>query len=209
VNDVAPKRGRPRGSFLKKIAPPSIENADETLESISSSASADPTPVRPALRPKMKEEDPRSRAAKRAAEIRGNIGSMDDGVDNFFVDPSIVPPGWSYEWKRHTVAGAEDPSYAVSLARKGWEPVEPGRHPDMMPTNTKDQYITRKGMILMERPMELTEEARRVDERRARLQVRNKEAQLGEARPGEFGRNNKDHSLANIKRGWESIPVPE
>jgi hypothetical protein len=78
-----------------------------------------------------------------------------------------------------------------------------------MPANTKDQYITRKGMILMERPLELTDEARRIEERRARLQVRNKEAQLGEARPGEFGRNNKDAPLAKVKRGWEAMPIPE
>ena len=208
MNDAPVKRGRPRGSFLKN-APLSIEVADETLDNIAASASVEPASVRPSLRPQMKDNDPRARAAKRAAEVRGNIGSMDEGVDDCVIAPSEIPAGWSYEWKRHTVAGAEDPSYTVSLARKGWEPVDAGRHPHLMPANTKDQYITRKGMILMERPLELTEESRRIADRQARLQVRNKEAQLGESRPGEFSRNNKDSSLAKVKHGWEPMPVPQ
>jgi len=208
VNDMTSRRGRPRKSFLtRKDAVESFE-ADEVLDSLASNDAA-PPPSRPPMRPEMKAEDPRARAARRAAEIRGNIGSMDEGVDEFYIDPTDIPPGWSYEWKRHTVAGAEDPSYAVSLARKGWEPVPVDRLPHLMPASSKDQYVTRKGMILMERPAELTDEARNIEERRARLQVRNKEAQLGEARPGEFSRNNKDAPLAKVKKGWEAVPIPE
>lgn len=208
MNDMTSRRGRPRKSFLtRKDAVESFE-ADEVLDSLASNDAAQP-PSRPPMRPEMKAEDPRARAARRAAEIRGNIGSMDEGVDEFYIDPTDIPPGWSYEWKRHTVAGAEDPSYAVSLARKGWEPVPVDRLPHLMPASSKDQYVTRKGMILMERPAELTDEARNIEERRARLQVRNKEAQLGEARPGEFSRNNKDAPLAKVKKGWEAVPIPE
>ena len=40
--------------------------------------------ARPDPRPMMgKEEDPRERAARRAAEVRGHLGGMDDGVDEF------------------------------------------------------------------------------------------------------------------------------
>ena len=161
------------------------------------------------MRPEMKAEDPRARAARRAAEIRGNIGSMDEGVDEFYIDPTDIPPGWSYEWKRHTVAGAEDPSYAVSLARKGWEPVPVDRLPHLMPASSKDQYVTRKGMILMERPLEITEEAQRAERRRAQLQVRQKEEQLNAAPQGQFERNNKDAPLARVKKGYSPIAIPD
>jgi len=45
------------------------------------------------LRPEVREEDPRTRAARRAAEIRNHGNVDDDGVDEFFVDPAVIPPG--------------------------------------------------------------------------------------------------------------------
>ena len=58
-------------------------------------------PERPPMRPEMREDDPRSRAAARAAEIRQqHNGNMDEGTDEFYVPPNIVPEGWTYEWKR-------------------------------------------------------------------------------------------------------------
>lgn len=162
------------------------------------------------MREAVRGEDALSRAAKRAAELRGHIGAMDEGVDDFYVDPSMVPEGWTYEWKRHLLLGAEDPSYNVALARAGWEPVPVNRdaaHRAMMPMNWTGAYIERKGQILMERPTEIVEEARAVERRRARDQVRAKEAQLAGTPDGTMTR---DHPQAKpqIKKGWESIPVP-
>ena len=79
------------------------------------------------MREPVREDDPLTRAAKRVAELRGHLGTLDEGQDEFFVDPEMVPDGWSYEWKRHLLLGAEDPSYNVSLAREGWEPVPVNR----------------------------------------------------------------------------------
>ena len=149
-------------------------------------------------------------AKKRAEEIRKHIGGdLDEGVDDFFVDPDKIPDGWTYEWKRHTVLGMEDPSYQVSLRRMGWTPVPASRHPEMMPANHKDDVILRKGMILMERPEEITEEVRAIDKKRARDQVRVKEQQLNEAPTGQFERKNKDSPLAKVKKSYEAMPIPE
>ena len=156
-----------------------------------------------------KEEDPRERAARRAAEIKANRGDVDlDSIDEFYIDPAIIPEGWSYEWKRHTLLGREDPSYQVSLARAGWEAVPASRHPEMMPVNSKMSLIERKGMILMERPMSLTNEARDVELRRARMQVRAKEQQLGSTPDGTMTR---DHARVkpNVKKSYEPMPIPE
>lgn len=157
-----------------------------------------------------REEDPRTRAARRALELREHMGgSMDDGVDKFYIDSRIIPDGWSYEWKMFTILGKENPSYQVSLAHKGWEAVPRTRHPEMMPDNHRGETIEREGMVLMERPKEITDEVKANELQKARNQVRSKEQQLNGAPAGQFERSNKDASLVNIKKSYESIPIPE
>ena len=164
------------------------------------------TSARAPLRGEMREEDPRERARKRAAEVRDHIGSMDAGIDEFALPEA--PDGWTYEWKRKTVMGAEDPAYQVHLKRVGWEEVPTKRHPEMMPGKNANEFIERKGMVLMERPTELVEEARSIELRRAKSQVRSREEQLSQAPDGQFGR---DHAQAKpkIKKSYEAMPIPE
>lgn len=164
---------------------------------------------RPDMRPDMREEDSRARAARRAAELREHLSDSHDGVDEFYIDPNDVPAGWTYEWKRRTIHGAEDPAYTVQLARQGWEPVPTSRHPSYMPKDGNYPIIERKGMILMERPLEITHDARRKELRTAQQQVRQKEAQLNSADSGQFERQNKDQSLVKINKGYEPIPIPD
>ena len=154
--------------------------------------------------------DDRARAAQRSAELLGLYGNdIGDDTDEFYIDPRVIPEGWSYEYKRFTVLGAQDPSYQVTLARGGWEAVPASRHPDLMPSGWSGQTIERKGMILMERPLEITEEAQRAERRRAQLQVRQKEEQLNAAPQGQFERNNKDAPLARVKKGYSPIAIPD
>jgi len=210
------KRGRP--PKVKQLVEESIttsaalneQNAHALEEAFEPVEKAPVAPSRPEMRPTMREEDPRARAARRAAELRDHHnGDMDDGVDEFYVDPADIPEGWSYEWKRRTVLGAEDPAYQVALARAGWEPVPTSRHPSYMPMGGDYPFIERKGMILMERPLEITEDARNAELRKARMQVRQKEAQLNSSESGHFERTNKDQSLVKVKKSYESIPVPD
>jgi hypothetical protein len=161
-----------------------------------------PAPAAPAA------EDPRARAARRAAELREH-GSTDDGSDKFYINPRIVPDGWTYEYRRFTVMGAQDPSYQVTLATKGWEAVPASRHPELMPLGYTGNTIERKGMILMERPKEITDEAKSRDYRNARDLVRAKEAQISGAPPGTFDRTNKGSPLAKVTKSYESIAIPD
>ncbi len=184
---------------------PNAVKAAETAAKIAEKAAS--IPPRPSMRPDMKEDSPRSRAAKRAAEIRGNLGGgIDEGTDEFAAPPA--PDGWTYEWKRHTTYGKEDPAYQVQLAHEGWEPVPTVRHPHMMPGGKGYELIERKGMVLMERPAEITNEVRSIELRRARQQVRMKEQQLATAPEGTMTRD--DARVApKIKRSFEPIPIPE
>lgn len=166
---------------------------------------------RPALRPEMREEDPRARAAARVAQLREHVGDMSEGTDEFYVPPSLVPDGWTYEWKRHKIWNQEDPAYTVQLARDGWEEVPLHRNADheaMMPRNWSGNTIERKGMVLMERPSEISEQVRRMDLMRARQQVRVKEQQLATTPDGTMTRD--DSRVApKINKSYEAIPIPK
>ena len=198
MENEAPKRmGRPRKPRAEPV----------TIEATAIPAEENTSIPRPDIRPEKRAEDPRARAAKRAAEIRGHLGDMDEGVDDFRAPDA--PPGWNYEWKRKTLLGAEDPAYAVSLARTGWEPVPAERHPSYMPSGSKHATIERKGMILMERPSTITDRARQIELQRARNQVRQKEAQLSSAPDGQFDRSNKGDSLVKVRRSVEPMVIPK
>jgi hypothetical protein len=167
--------------------------------------------LRPNMRPEASAtETPRERAARRAAELRGHDTDLgDDQNDEYYIELGIIPDGWSYEWKTRTILGAEDPAHQVALARKGWEIVPASRHPELMPMGYKGVEITRKGMVLMERPLEITQEAQRRALLAARTQMRDKEAQLTNAKSGEFDRTNKGDPLVKINKKYEAMPIPE
>lgn len=155
------------------------------------------------VRPEMRDDDPRARAARRAAEIRGHLGDEVEGVDDFRAPPA--PPGWTYEWKRDTVYNQPDPAYHVSLKLTGWDEVPASRHPEMMPFGSGEGQIKRKGMVLMERPAEITNEFRAREQGVARQQVKIKEQQLSGEAVSPLGPNVRP----DIKKGYEPLRVPE
>lgn len=220
MESIAPKkRGRPpkvkealdqaAQSAAEAVNMHVLEEAFEPLAVSPVPTHADIAPtIREDIRAPMREEDPRTRAARRAAELRDHLGDMDEGTDDFYINKDDIPAGWEYEWKRKLLLGAEDPAYQVALARAGWEPVPTSRHPSYMPNSGDHPIIERKGMVLMERPSEISDEARAIELRKARNQVRQKEAQLNSAEGGQFERANKDQSLVNIRKSYDSIPIP-
>lgn len=178
-----------------------------------------PAPAREALRPERPpvrtpmREDPRAAADARAQEILGHLGSMDEGRDEFAIDKRSIPDGWEYEWKRKSVLGMEDPAYQVGLARTGWTEVPARRHPEMMPKEWTSDTIERKGMVLMERPKEISDLVRNRDNVNARNQVRVKEEQLSSApskghmpRAGDPGGDARTRPIIN--KGYEPMPIP-
>ena len=189
----APRRpGRPVGYTTKSVAP---SVGPPTVD-------APMIAPRPDMRAAMREDDPRARAAKRAAEIREHIGELDEGIDEFAAPEA--PEGWVYNWKRNTVHNQPDPSYNAALARRGWEPVPAARHPEMVSIEDRDGAVMRKGMVLMERPKTINDEAKVAELNKARKEVRNKEVQLGQGRPGEFERKKP-----SINRQYEPMQIPD
>ena len=147
--------------------------------------------------------DSRARAEARIRELRE---SMPDGGENRDKYWAPQPPdGWDYQFKRRTVYNQEDPAYQVELARNGWEPVPLSRHPEMMPKGWTGNTIEVEGLVLMERPMVFTQEARRREQLTAREAVLAKEAQLKSSREGDLG----ERQVHRFKKSLAPIPIPE
>jgi len=197
---------------------PEEEAAGGEETSAGFAAAASPASFREDLRGDMRVpegargESSRERAERRAHEIMGHLeGALDESDERFFIDPSIVPEGWSYEWKKKTVYGQGDPAYDTRLARTGWEPVQAERHPAMMPKGYRGE-IVRDGLVLMERPAAITAKVKAIELRRARGAVQLKEQQLSDAPDGTFQRvDGSGRSAVKIGHSYSpvTIPVPE
>ncbi len=87
-----------------------------------------------------------------------------------------APPGWSYQWNSVTAMnkGIEEihKGMSIDMYENGWRPVPASRHPGVWTSPGYEGAIILKGMRLEERPMALTNEAKREDEARAKSQLR-------------------------------------
>lgn len=197
--EQAPKRAYVRRAHLQ-------ESAVEARNDLRPDLRADD--VRPPIR---NTEDPLARAAARTKQLmeHGSLDDYEQGTDKYFINPDDIPEGWSYEWKRNTVYGKEDPSYQVGLSRMGWEAVPPERHPAFMPKDWRGETIERDGMVLMERPQAVTDRIVALERKKARDQVRTKEEQLGSAPANTFDRvdGNKNKNV-KIKKEWSPLEIP-
>jgi thioredoxin reductase len=86
----------------------------------------------------------------------------------------------------------------------GWEPVPANRHPAYMPKNMSDGVIERKGMVLMERPKEITEEVKTNEIKKARNQVRQQKQKIQQSADNQFERRG-----VKISTGYEPLEVPD
>lgn len=114
--------------------------------------------------------EPRLRTRQRNATVND---------DPFYIPLNEIPEGSSYEWKRYSNVGEENPFYIAQMRSQGWEPVDPKRHPNWVPPGYDKPNIIKSGMLLMERPIELTREAQSEQRGLAKQQMREAEQRLG------------------------------
>lgn len=127
--------------------------------------------------------------------------------DIFYIPVDEIPEGSSYEWKRWSNVGLEDPFYIAQLREQGWEPVDPKKHPNWVPPGYSQPHIIKGGQILMERPIELTEEARAENRQLARRQMREAEQRLGMTPKDTLTREHKDLGNRVVKEIGRMIPI--
>lgn len=117
------------------------------------------------------------------APVRGRrFKGRENAPGKFDIAMEDIPDGMSYQWNNSTVFGKADPAMDSFMAMQGWEPVMAERHPHLMPPGYVGPVIV-DGQILVERPVELTNEALQEELDKARGEVRAKEDQLYGARP--------------------------
>lgn len=146
------------------------------------------------VRPDVREPEPRKERKRKGSAV----------IDPFQIPAERIPTGVTYEWKRLSTMGKEDPSYMMGLQENGWDPVPADRHKEYMPQNYKGTTIERDGLILMERPAYLTEEARAEDDYLSRQQIRDKEQQLALTPKDQL-----DRTTPKLSKSYEAMPVPE
>ena len=141
------------------------------------------------------------RLPQREPQATITLGDYDED-NRFYIDPSIIPDGMSYEWKRVSIRGMDDKQYQTKLRSKGyWTPVLASRHPELAGFGVEgDQPIVIDDLMLMERPIELTEERQRRNERKAKQQVNDKLAELEMTPKGTMER---DRRHVKVKRSME------
>lgn len=123
-------------------------------------------------------------------------------TDPFHIDERIIPDDWSYEWKRRSVYGWEDTQHQVTLGLNGWTPVPAERHDGMFMAPGAKGAIERDGMILMERPLELTLEAKIEEKQKADRQYISSHETIGHKHmSGPLGETHK----ATVTRKVEAI----
>lgn len=193
------RRTRSRGAEITQTPP-----ADPVLTTVIEKT---PTIAREPMRSAQRAED-LARAEARAAEILGDDSMLTTGEDKFHVDPSVIPDGWVYQWKRWTVYNKEDPQYRTVVDRGGWENVPTERHPELMPPGSTDKFIHLDGLMLMERPKAVDDKVRARDQLAARNQVRAKEEQLASAPPGTFERGTHPGAPVRVGKGYSPVEIP-
>jgi hypothetical protein len=143
-----------------------------------------------------------ARAELRVRQVRESGLDLDEYRDRLWAPEP--PEGWEYEWKVVSIMNAEDPKSIAENIRQGWEAVPRDRHPEMMPVGFPGNTIEEGGLILMERPKVLCEEARERHMRESRGLVRTKEMQLGAAPQGTFDRSGK-----GVSKQYAPITIPD
>jgi hypothetical protein len=136
------------------------------------------------------QHQPEHQAEHQPAHDRKRTRIRNAAMENPFDLPlDQIPSHLSYEWKRWSVVGQHDPFYISQMRKQGWEPVRPSAHPDWVPPGYSEDQIVKGGMILMERPKELTQEAIEEMHVAAKREVSMAEQRLGMTPRGEATRD--------------------
>ena len=141
--------------------------------------------------------------------------SEEDSPDRLRIPPELIPENMSLQWVTFEVFGQPDHQRRAEFERKGWTPVHQedfdGRFEGMWLRKGDPAEITYRGLVLMARPIELTQKARIRDKQAAREQVAIKEAALryGDLPVSLDSRHPSAVNSNRINKSYERIVVPE
>lgn len=88
----------------------------------------------------------------------------DRGIDKYAVPAGEIPANWSYQWIAESVLNEPQAAAMIDFQQKGWTAVPQERHPNIP--------VRQGGLMLVERPKALTDEARHEEIQEAKDQLR-------------------------------------
>ncbi len=152
-----------------------------------------------------------------AAGARWEGAEVDEEVseDRLFIPQEMIPEGISLQWVTDSVMGQPQPQRRAQFERRGWTPVHPtdfnARFDGKFTPLGDNKEINVDGLVLMARPKEFTDKARRADRARAIEQVRIKEQALrGGDLPVTLDAGHPSAVNSNrINRTMERISIPD
>lgn len=148
------------------------------------------------------------RPPQRAMGTRTRTGRISVSDDPYSIDVNEIPPGMSWQWIARTVMGKDDGKIRMrwtQMARNGWEPVDGARVPQF---GVASGMVDLGGLVLCERPREMTDEAREEDYARAVNQVSAQMNRLEDTPNDQLPRKDRHgKSLVSVRRDREGIKV--
>lgn len=147
-----------------------------------------------------------------------DMSPHESGPDRLHIPQHIVNKlkndyGMSLQWVTHSVYGKEEPQIRASMEKTGWTPIHPedfeGVFDGMFTPKGQDGEINMEGLVLMARPVQITEKARSRERRDAKTPVQIREHAIkGGDLPGVTGASHP--SVRNtIMRERERIEIPD
>lgn len=127
-----------------------------------------------------------------------------DTGDKFSVSPDIIPVGWTYQWIEATALGQQQRN--SHYFQNGWRPVPAARHDGLWMSPGYKGNIELEGLLLVERPKVLTDDARAEELMRAKNQLRTQNDQFKPRLPGARDRSIRGTGLV-AKRTIEGMPT--
>lgn len=137
-------------------------------------------------RPPLRPDDARPSLRDRLRETTRTFKTNEDR-HNIPEAIKLRNEGISFEWKRHTCKGEEDPFYIAGMRRQGWEPVDAADVPELVPEGYTGSVVV-DGQLLMARRQELTDQAHREVAELSRRQIAERERANGLAPSGQAPR---------------------
>lgn len=127
---------------------------------------------------KLTPREPVHEPVRKADPKYSSLVEDDDNDDRLHIAKSEIPDGMDYQWVTDSILGQPAPQRRARFERKGWTPVPSPRHDGKFMPKGFQGEINVDGLVLMERPLELSVRAKQRNLMKARDQVHAKEAQL-------------------------------
>jgi hypothetical protein len=138
-----------------------------------------------------------------------------ESPDRLHIDPRLIPPGMAAQWVTDSIYGQPQPQHRAGFEKRGWTPVHQedfdGQFDGMFMPKGADGEIKLDGLVLMMRPKEMNDRAKRAERRAAREQVAIKEQALrgGDVNVTLDGQHPSAVGSNKLNKSYERIAIPE